>query len=293
MFSGLVISYIYSTTGTPYYHHDAILKKSLECIQNRRDPILSSPMFTLLASRLLLLCLAVHLASLAPNTLPNRSIIILHGPITIRSVISVDVTAVPPVLPIFIFRFHVLHALSLLFLRRRDAAGAFRARIVKDASGAAGGLASGYATLASSSAAFGVALRTDVVDDLEPSHHFLLSQLHRRMAAAVPVTVEGKAAVPAAGLGLAFFGGRTGGLDGTRPDGAAGFTRRLGTDAHAIVVQSDHLALLAGGTGPYHLPSTTEDAFLGHLDVSMEDAASVLIVLSVGRGSTTVEFTGQ
>lgn len=234
----------------------------------------------------------MYLTALAPNSLIHRPVIILHDALPIRSTVLINISSVPPVFSILILRFEILYSPPLTLFGRRHTSRTFRSRIIENATSPIGRLATWHFLL--TTAALGSTIGTRVMNNFEPSHHLPMRQLHRRMAAAVTIGIKRQRPIPAARGRLAPRGGGTNGtrgLDGARSDGTTGLARRLGTDAHAIVVEPDVLALVAGGAYAYHLPTGAKDAFLGHLDVGVEDAASVLVVLTISRAA--FEFVGE
>eukprot|EP00804_Cyclotella_cryptica_P010255 CCRYP_016733-RA/>CCRYP_016733-RA protein AED:0.09 eAED:0.45 QI:0/0/0.5/1/0/0/2/803/405 len=234
----------------------------------------------------------MHLSTLAPNSLVHRPVVILHNTLSVWPVVLIDISSIPPVFSILILRLEILNSPPLVILGRRDTSRAFRPGIVENATCPIRRLATGHFLLAAT--ALSSTIGTRIMNDFEPSHHLLLRQLHRGMAATIPIGIKGQGSIPAARRRLPPRGGgtnRTRRFDGTRSQGTTGLARRLGTDTHAIVVESYRLALFACGAYAYHLPSGAEDAFLGHLDVGVKDAASVFVVLAVGRA--TFDFFGE
>ena len=130
---------------------------------------------------------------------------------------------------------------------------------------------------------------TEIEYDLEAAtEHLFLRELHRRVAAAVPVAVEGQSAVPPrAGRGdgpsaapapaSATRGG--GGAAPLRGVGSRGSGRLFGRHAHAVVEATVPPAA-ARRAGPDNLEPRAQDALLRHLDVGVHHAAAVLVVQS-------------
>lgn len=130
---------------------------------------------------------------------------------------------------------------------------------------------------------------TEIENDLEAAtEHLFLRELHRRVAAAVPVAVEGQSAVPPrAGRGggpsdvpapasATRGGGGAAPLRGVRSRGSG---RLFGRHAHAVVEATVPPAA-ARGAGPDDLEPRAQDALLRHLDVGVHHAAAVLVVQS-------------
>mmetsp|Transcript_26960 Transcript_26960/g.64734 ORF Transcript_26960/g.64734 Transcript_26960/m.64734 type:complete len:377 (-) Transcript_26960:434-1564(-) len=229
----------------------------------------------------------MNLAPLAPHPIVHRPILVLHDPVPMRPVIVVDVPRVPSVLAILVLRSEIAYADALLPPARRLAGLAgfkrrcVRARVVEYPSRP--GLASGWLLPSSAAAAAVVivrALGTDVVNDFKPPQRLLLRQLDVGMTAAVPVPVEREAAVPSR------FRGPPGLRAGRRalrgPCALPRARRSLGREGDVV---GSHVLSVARRAGSYDLEPRPEHAFLRHLDVGVQYAASVLVELAAGVSS--------
>lgn len=219
--------------------------------------------------------LAVSLTPVGPNTLEDRSVLVLHLALAVRLVIFAHVPRVPPLPVVLVAVPHVLDAYLLLPAPGRPAApvgAGLGAGVVEDAAGAPAGPPARPGPDAPPVLRRRVlgAVGADVVQDLPPPQGLLLRESYRGVGVAVPLLVERECA-EAIGLATALPGAV--GLDAPRallrPGAASG--PHGAVVGHVVVVRVDALGTVA------ELPPAPEELLLRDLYRGMAGAAAGLV----------------